>query len=322
MATKFEYYSDGSGITDWSEPFWNGNSGGDFSYQTFTPQVDYVISSVRVYWKKVDLDNDFDWSWTLSIVTTSGGTPTSTSIASASFAFQETPFDWTWVEFEFGTPVALTAETMYAIRVIVDGGSSDHPIQWARRTTANYTRGTIWHHQWGTGGDGVYPGALSEFVAEGDFFFETWGTGAPSKAVNPTPTDTNSNVTLDHDTIIWEDGGGADTFDVYYGTTSGSLTLVSSAQAGTSFTIWGVSDGSPYDYLDIRYWRIDSTNEAGTTTGDEWMFTTIPLTYPNPSPTPPDPDYPYPPDHDFNPNFINTTQRLICAANSKVWYEV
>jgi len=144
----------------------------------------------------------------------------------------------------------------------------------------------------------------------------------PSKAVNPTPTDTNSAVTLDHDTIVWEDGGGADTYNVYYGTTSGALSLVSSAQAGTSFTIWGVSDGSPYDYLDIRYWRIDSTNEAGTTTGDEWMFTTIPLTYPNPSPTPPDPDYPYPPDHDFNPNFINTTQRLICAANSKVWYEV
>ena len=144
----------------------------------------------------------------------------------------------------------------------------------------------------------------------------------PSKAVNPTPTDTNSAVTLDHDTIVWEDGGGADTFDVYYGTTSGSLTLVSSAQAGTIFTIWGVTSGSPFDYAVTRYWRIDSTNDAGTTTGEEWSFTSMTFDPPVPNPPVPDPDDPNPPEPVFDPNFIRTTQRLTLAAGHQFWYEI
>ena len=149
----------------------------------------------------------------------------------------------------------------------------------------------------------------------------------PSKATNPAPTDTNTDVKLSLQTVTWEDGGGADTYNVYYGTTSGALTLVSSAQTGTSFTVWGTTDGSPYDYLDMRYWRIDSTNDAGTTTGDEWVFTAMSITYPNPNPEDPDPDNPYPPDHTFDPNFIRTTQRLTCVGtdadgNGNFWYEV
>jgi hypothetical protein len=95
---------------------------------------------------------------------------------------------------------------------------------------------------------------------------------SPTKATNPSPTDANTSVTLDQATISWTDGGGADTFDVYYGTVSGSLTKVSTAQAGTSFTVTGITDGSPYSYLSVRYWRIDSTNDAGTTTGDELVI--------------------------------------------------
>ena len=116
----------------------------------------------------------------------------------------------------------------------------------------------------------------------------------PTKAANPTPTNANSDVTLDHETVTWEDGGGADTYNVYYGDTSGALTLVSAAQAATEFTVWGIGDGSPYDYEVTRYWRIDSTNAAGTTTGDEWSFTTLSEGYVPPYP-PPRPD-PYDPD--------------------------
>jgi len=155
----------------------------------------------------------------------------------------------------------------------------------------------------------------------GTYAFKNYKTVAtPTKAKNPTPTDTNSDVVLSQNSITWEDGGGADTFDVYYGTTSGDLVLVSSAQVGTSFVLWGATNGSPFDYVVTRYWRIDSTNEAGTTTGDEWSFTTMSLTYPTPNP--PDPDDPVPPDYTFDPNFIRTTNRLICAANDKLWYEV
>lgn len=169
--------------------------------------------------------------------------------------------------------------------------------------------------------------------------------GLPSKPVNPAPSDAATNVTLDQETVTWEDGGDAETYDVYYGTTSGDLTKVSSAQAGTSFTIFGIDDGSPFSYLNVRYWRIDATNSYGTTTGDEWVFTTIRF-------YPPQVTYWYstggyyyqllvqadgslgdpPPTGTENtdyvvlgstyaPNFIRTQRKLVAAANNKMWYE-
>ncbi len=168
---------------------------------------------------------------------------------------------------------------------------------------------------------------------------------APTKASTPVPTNVNTSVTLDQATLGWVDGGGADTYNVYYGTVSGSLTLVSSAQAGTSFTVTGITNGAPYSYLSTRYWRIDSTNGAGTTTGDEWSFTTIRFTpisktyfYSTTGQyyrllIQSDGTYGDPPgvgveNTDFvylaagyEANFVATNRRLVSAANSKIWYE-
>ncbi|KKN10084.1 hypothetical protein LCGC14_1040210 [marine sediment metagenome] len=167
----------------------------------------------------------------------------------------------------------------------------------------------------------------------------------PTKANTPAPTNANTSVTLDQATITWVDGGGADTFNVYYGTSSGSLTKVSDAQAGASFTVTGITNGSPYAYLSVRYWRIDSTNDTGTTTGDEWSFTTIRI-------DPPTKTYYYSTtgqyyyllvqsdgsygdvpgvgventDYVFlaagyEANFVATTRKLVSCADSKVWIE-
>ena len=153
----------------------------------------------------------------------------------------------------------------------------------------------------------------------------------PDKAITPGPTDANSGVTLDQENLTWVDGGlgdanEADTFSVYYGDTSGDLTLVSSGQsagvATNAFIIWELLLGSPFDYAVTRYWRIDSTNGVGTTTGDEWSFTTLTFAPPGPSPPDPDPDDPYPIDYEFDPNFIRTTQRLTLAAGNQFWYEI
>jgi len=182
------------------------------------------------------------------------------------------------------------------------------------------------------------------------FMWDTTGTvtvsikavaGAPTKATNPTPTNAADDVTLDQETITWEDGGGATSYNVYYGDTSGALTLVSEGQAGLSFTVNGATLGSPYDYIVTRYWRIDSINATGTTTGDEWSFTTIRF-------TPPSPTYWYstfyyrllvdgdgdlgdpPPvgveDTDYvivagPPSPDNTPCRLVVAANNTIFYE-
>lgn len=156
---------------------------------------------------------------------------------------------------------------------------------------------------------------------------------APTKAKTPAPVNTATNVTLDQATLTWEDGGGADTYNVYYGDTSGSLSLVSSAQAGTSLTVTGITLGSPYDYVVTRYWRIDSTNAAGTTTGDEWSFTTINFDqlrvtyelisggsgngpYDIPTPGVEGTDFRY-----TGENNMITVRKLVAAANDKIWIE-
>ncbi|KKM61054.1 hypothetical protein LCGC14_1535590 [marine sediment metagenome] len=184
-----------------------------------------------------------------------------------------------------------------------------------------------------------------EEESSGAIGFSTLWSSVPTKADTPSPTDANTSVTLDQATISWNDGGGADTFDVYYGTTSGNLTKVSDTQAGTSFIVTGITDGSPYVYLSVRYWRIDSTNTFGTTTGDEWSFTTIRIDPPTKTYfyattgqyyyllVQSDGSYGDPPgvgventDYVFlvagyEFNVIATTRKLVSAANSKIWYE-
>ena len=164
----------------------------------------------------------------------------------------------------------------------------------------------------------------------------------PEKAITPTPSDVNTDVHLDQATITWVDGGNADTFDVYYGTTSGALgDVISSAQAGTSLTVTGITDGSPYAYLSTRYWRIDSTNDFGTTVGDEWSFTTVRLKPPGPTYQYNDFYYQLLVDEDGNwgtpppvgvegidyvvvtygPNFIRTVRKLVVAGNNEIYIE-
>lgn len=167
---------------------------------------------------------------------------------------------------------------------------------------------------------------------------------APTKATNPTPSDANSDVTLDQATITWEDGGGATSYNVYYGDTSGDLSLVSSGQAGVSFTVTGITLGSPYEYLITRYWRIDSINASGTTTGDEWSFTTIRIkppaktywysatniyyrllvdadgNYGDPPPTGVE-NTDYEIVAGYLPNVISTARKLVGVADNKVWFE-
>ena len=72
----------------------------------------------------------------------------------------------------------------------------------------------------------------------------------------------------------------ADTFNVYMGPV-GSLSLISSAQAGTTLTV-GIGS-VPLEQ--VIYWRVDATNGFGTTTGDTWNFDARPgkSTTPGPS---------------------------------------
>lgn len=110
--------------------------------------------------------------------------------------------------------------------------------------------------------------------------------GVPTKATNPSPADDATEEDFSGLQLSWDDGGDSDTYDVYIGET-GSLTLVSVEQVGTTYTttlseletIFGVS---PIDQK--IYWRIDSTNAEGTTVGDEWNFDARPGKATGPTP--------------------------------------
>jgi len=105
------------------------------------------------------------------------------------------------------------------------------------------------------------------------------GVGAPSEPTTPSPANNATEVDFSGFTLSWEDGGGADTYNIYIGP-SGSLTLRSAAQAGTSY----VTNISEVPYGEKIYWRVDAINAGGTTTGNVWNFAAYPGAPTNPYP--------------------------------------
>lgn len=90
---------------------------------------------------------------------------------------------------------------------------------------------------------------------------------APDQATNPSPANSATSVDV-NDNLSWTAATGADDYDVYFGTSSpGSF---QGNQTGVTFEPGTMDANTTY------YWRIDPNNEAGTTTGDVWSFTTKP----------------------------------------------
>ncbi len=109
----------------------------------------------------------------------------------------------------------------------------------------------------------------------------------PGQASNPSPpdgaTDVSTNVILS-----WTGGSGATSYDVYFGTDpTPDAGEFQGNQAGTSF------DPGPLAFDTTYYWRIDSVNSAGTTTGLFWDISTEPEIVTQP-PGPPSSPVPFP----------------------------
>ena len=91
----------------------------------------------------------------------------------------------------------------------------------------------------------------------------------PSTATNPTPSDLATERSIDA-TIGWDDGRGAESFDVYFGTNpTPGINEARVNQTGTTY------DPGTLKYSTTYYWRIDSINITGKTTGNVWEFTTV-----------------------------------------------
>lgn len=134
----------------------------------------------------------------------------------------------------------------------------------------------------------------------------------PSIPTITAPTNGASGVTV-QPLLDWEAGSPyvPVSYDIYLGTTSGSLTLLDSGRASTSIQI--ITD---LDYNTTYYWRVDATDPNDTVTGTEWSFTTLGFAPPLPTGMTLDSG-----GEPTGGNNMVTIKRLVVAANSKIWYE-
>jgi len=156
----------------------------------------------------------------------------------------------------------------------------------------------------------------------------------PAKAHTPTPSSGATNQKLTQ-TLGWEAGAGAATTKYnLYGSNGLSVPNIES----TSYSL-------PTRYLKYNTtfsWRVDAKNQFGTTTGDTWSFTTIPIFPPMSTNTyngqyyrllikedgivgtsPADGGVE---DVDFiyvdGPNLITVHKYLVAAAKNRIYYEI
>jgi len=88
---------------------------------------------------------------------------------------------------------------------------------------------------------------------------------SPDVATGPSPITGAENVSVATD-LSWTSGPGADSQDVYFGTTHPPA--FRGNQTPTTFDPGILNASTTY------YWRIDEVNSSGTTTGAVWSFTT------------------------------------------------
>ena len=100
----------------------------------------------------------------------------------------------------------------------------------------------------------------------------------------------------------------AETYNIYFGTESGNLTLIDTYVSDLSIVV----PVSPLAYNTVYYWRVDARNDEGTTTGDEWRFTTLVFD---------PPVFIASGSTGFGSDGGPTAKRLVACANNKVWYE-
>ncbi len=90
----------------------------------------------------------------------------------------------------------------------------------------------------------------------------------PGQATNPNPANGASSVSTGAD-LSWTAGAGATSHDVYFGQDSTPDSgEFQGNQSGTTYDPGTLAENTTY------YWRIDSVNAVGTTTGNVWSFTT------------------------------------------------
>lgn len=89
----------------------------------------------------------------------------------------------------------------------------------------------------------------------------------PGQAENPDPVNGSTSIGINA-LLSWSAAPLADSYDVYFGTSSTFEGVSDINQTGNSF------DPGTLSYDTTYYWRVDGVNVEGTTPGTPWSFTT------------------------------------------------
>ncbi len=182
------------------------------------------------------------------------------------------------------TDVSVTTDLSWT----ADANATSHDVYFGT-TTPGVFQGNQAATTFDTGtmdNDTTYYWRIDEKNAIGTTTGSVWSfttiVAAPDQASGPDPNDGDTLLSLDAD-LYWDAAARAENYDVYFGTDSTpDATELQGNQAATSY------DPNTMDANITYYWRIDSNNVAGMTTGNVWSFTAMPLPGQASSPNPAD----------------------------------
>ena len=273
MATNIAYYTTTSVFSYWvcGEYTWNEVNYGDTKISQTFQVIEGAWDVARIYFRMIGYFKDGEEAGNLTVEvreTNEGG-----DLLGSFTKDRLTVTDVGWYYFEV-TDLELSSGNTYCLVLscpngFYDADENDYDyIRVTRNPAAGYGSGIARHYNEVDGWSNDFSGDTSVdfcFIVTGDEVIE-----APIKPTNPIPENTDTEVDWSDLTLSWEDGGGADTYNVYVGDAADNLTLISSAQVGLSKTL---SSAQRELFTSTCYWRIDATNDSGTTTGDVWQFT-------------------------------------------------
>lgn len=210
------------------------------------------------------------------------------------------------------TPTSLSSGTVYAMVITAPEGTVI--TDWVKllgsvdEIDGGYADGTTLQNVEGTWEERVISGTFFN-----DAYFQTYSEGEPREVDTPTPTDTNTGISVTP-LLEWQiDGSDTvednDFFFIYLnetGTFTDDDLLVGWRTSLELQILSGLSIGVTY------YWQVQAISEDGDLLNSSvWSFTTSAINPPAPS-------------GGANPNGLNnmiTMQRLVGAAKNSIFYE-
>lgn len=214
---------------------------------------------------------------TINIYAVSGDYPTGDVLASGTYDTSSiSPSVFEDIEVTL-TATTLAPPTKYVYTMSVNsGGVSDY-----LRVDGKDSFGVVYSGGEAIQNTGSWVYLGSPPTLEAALVFEVGtGLGSPSKASNPTPANGGTEIDFSGHVLDWD--GDGDTYDVWGGAAGNWIHLASGIVAST-YTL-EASEVTLFKQ-GVVTWRVDSTNDEGTTTGDEWTFDPRPGKASSPTPT-------------------------------------